>query len=133
MGVLDATIRYGVSLSRSVGHSSVGQDPCCWSFISSAVWGLGIGDFYRAVSDVHHRLSVFIHAVVVHRRDEDPMVHPFQWLRPDLVPPAPFLQCKPHLTPCGSGVLADPARIDEEFRKAWAPLFLSLWTKGYQP
>ena len=27
------------------------------------------------------------------------------WLRPDLVPPAPFLQCKPHLTPGGSGVL----------------------------
>ena len=37
--------------------------------------------------------------------------------------PAPFLQCKPHLTPCGSGVLADPARIDEEFRKAWLPYF----------
>ena len=30
---------------------------------------------------------------------------------PDLVPPAPFL----HLTPGGSGVLADPAKIDEEF------------------
>ena len=27
-----------------------------------------------------------------------------KWLRPDLVPPAPFLQCKPHLTSCGSGV-----------------------------
>ena len=51
------------------------------------------------------------------------MVHPCKWLRPDLVPPAPFLQCKPHLTPGGSGVLADPARIDEEFRKAWLPYF----------
>ena len=29
-----------------------------------------------------------------------------------------FLQCKPHLTPGGSGVLADPARIDEEVRNA---------------
>ena len=35
----------------------------------------------------------------------------------------PFLQCKPLLTPGGSGVLADPARIDEEFRKAWLPYF----------
>ena len=34
------------------------------------------------------------------------------------LPPAPFLQCKPHPTPAGFGVLADPARIDEEFRKA---------------
>ena len=51
------------------------------------------------------------------------LVHPYKWLRPDLVPPAPFLQCKPHLTPGGSGVLADPARIDEEFRKVWLPYF----------
>ena len=41
-----------------------------------------------------------------------------------MVPPAPFfLQCDPVLTPGGSGVLADPARIDEEFRKAWLPYF----------
>ena len=51
------------------------------------------------------------------------MVHPYKWLRPDLVPPAPFLQCKSHLTPGGSGVLADPAKSDEEFRKAWLPYF----------
>ena len=71
----------------------------------SAVRGLGIGDFHRVVSDVHHRLSDFIHAVVCHRRDEairgwrnwfreDPLVHPYKWLRPDVVPPALFLQCK---------------------------------------
>ena len=40
-----------------------------------------------------------------------------------MVPPAPFLQCEPQLTPGGSGVLADPAKIDEEFRKAWLPYF----------
>ena len=51
------------------------------------------------------------------------MFIPTKWLRPDLVSPAPFLQCKPHLTPGGSGVLADPARIDQEFRKAWLPCF----------
>ena len=91
--------------------------------------GLGIGDFHRVVSDVHHRLSDFIHAVVVRRRDEaiwlreDPMMHPYKWLWPDFVPPAPFLQCKPDRTSGGSGVLADPARIDEEFCKAWLPYF----------
>ena len=36
----------------------------------SVVWGLGFGDFRQVVSDVHHRLSDFIHAVVLHRRDE---------------------------------------------------------------
>ena len=54
---------------------------------------------------------------------EDPLVHPDKWLRPDLVRPAPFLQCEPHLTPGGTGVLADPARIEEELRKAWLPYF----------
>ena len=78
--------------------------------------------------------SLLVHQVVVHRRDEairgwrnwvreDPLVHPYRWLRPDLVPPAPFLQCEPCLTSGGSGVLSDPARIDEEFRKAWLPYF----------
>ena len=54
---------------------------------------------------------------------EDPLVHPYRWLRPDLVPPAPFLQCDLLITPGGSGVLGDPGRIDEEFRKAWLPYF----------
>ena len=54
---------------------------------------------------------------------KDPLVNPKKWLRADLVPPAPFLQCDPRLTPRGSGVLADPARIGEEFRKAWLPYF----------
>ena len=96
--------------------------------------GFGLGDFRRVVGDVHRRLSDFFHGVVVHRRDEairewrdwireDPTVHPNRWLRPNLVLPAPFLQRQPHLTPGGSGVLADPARIDEEFRKSWLPYF----------
>ena len=137
-GVLDAMIRYGISLARSVELTAQ------WDRITaagplypfthddlSAVQGLDVGEFHRVVSDFHHRLSDFIHAVVVHRGDEtirgwrnwireDPLVHPYRWLRPDLVPPAPFLQCEPHLTP---GVLADPARTDEEFRKAWLPYF----------
>ena len=98
------------------------------------VRGVGVGEFHRIVSDVHRRLSDFVHEIVVHRRDEairewrnwireDPLVHPYKWLRPDLVRPAPFLQCKPHLSPGGSGVLAGPAKIDEELRKAWLPYF----------
>ena len=66
----------------------------------AAVRGLGIGGFYEVVSGLHRRLCDFIHAVVVHRREdairgwrnwvrEDPLVHPYKWLRPDLVPPAP--------------------------------------------
>ena len=65
------------------------------------------------VLGLHRRLSDFIHAVVVHRREEatrgwrglfreDPFVHLHKWLRPELVPPAPFLQCDPALTPGGS-------------------------------
>ena len=134
--VLDSMISHGVTIARSVELTAQ------WSKILSmgplypvtfddlhAVEGFGLGDFRRVVGDVQRRLSDFIHAIVVHRRDEairewrnwlreDPLVHPFKWLRPDLVPPVPFLQCQPHLTPGGSGVLSDPARIDEEFRKA---------------
>ena len=95
---------------------------------------LGIGAFFDVAAGVHRRLCEFVHHVVVHRRDEavrewrnwireDPLVHPYRWLRPDLEPPAPFLQCEPCLTPDGSGVLSDPDQIDAEFRKAWLPYF----------
>ena len=141
MDVLGAMIRDGVCLARSV------ELTCQWSRILAIgplhpvtygdldlVRGVGIGEFHRIVSDLHRRLSDFIHEVVVHRRDEavrgcrnwvreDPLIHPYKWLRPDLVPPSPFLQCDARLTPCGFGVLADPSRIDEEFRKAWLPYF----------
>ena len=36
--------------------------------VRSGAWGSVI--FHHVVSDVHHRLSDFTHAVVVHRRDE---------------------------------------------------------------
>ena len=141
MDVLGAMIRSGVSLSRSVELTAqwdrilaVGPLYPVTLDDLSVVLGMGLGAFFHAASGIHRRLSDFIHAVVVCRRDEavrewrnwireDPMVHPYRWLRPDLVPPAPFLQCQPHLTPGGSGVLADPDRIDEEFRKAWLPYF----------
>ena len=134
-----ATIRNGVSLARSL-ELTIQWDcilragpfhPITQGDFQSALAG-GIGEIRRVAGDLHCRLSEFVHRVVVHRWDEgirgwtnwlreDPLVHPYKWLRPDLVLPAPFLQCKPHLTPGGSGVLADLARIDEEFRKAWLP------------
>ena len=141
MDVLGAMIRHGVSLSRSVEITAQWDKvlalgpmyPVTLDDLSLDC-ALDIGAFFHAASDVHSRLSDFIHQVVVHRRDEAirgwrnwireyTSVHPYRWLRPDLVPPAPFLQCEPCLTPGGSGVLSDPARIDEEFRKAWPPYF----------
>ena len=50
-------------------------------------------------------------------------MHPYRWLRPDLVPPAHF--CSVILSSL-LGVLADPAWIDEAFRKAWLPIFVVL-------
>ena len=141
MDLLDAMIRSGVSLSRSVELTAQWDQilalgpmfPVTLDDLS-VDRGLGIGAFFDIASDVHGRLSNFIQQVVVHRRDaalrgwrnwirEDPLVHPYRWLRPDLVPPAPFLQCDPGLTPDGSGVLSDPNQIDAEFRKAWLPYF----------
>ena len=138
MDVLDAMIRGGVSLARSVELTAhwdeilgIGPvNPVTLEDFRLARSG-GLGEFRRVAGDIHCGLSEFIHRVVVHRRDEairgwrnwireDPMVHTCRWLRPDLVPPAPFLQCKPHLTPGGSGVLS---RIDEKFRKAGLPYF----------
>ena len=88
--------------------------------------GGDLGQCCQVVQGLHCRLSDFIHGVVVHHREEavrgwggwlreDPFVHPCKWLRPELVPPA--------LTPGGSGVLADPLKIDEEFQKTWFPYF----------
>ena len=126
MDVLDAMILHGPSLSRSIeltaqwdGVLTVGPLYPVTLGDLHAVEGLGIGDFYCVVADVHHRLSDFIHRIIVHRRDE--AIRGWRnWLREDpIVHPSPFLQCEPHLTPGGSGVLADLARIDEEFRKTW--------------
>ena len=135
-----AMIRCGVSLSRSLELSAQWDriliiGPLFPGTLNDlqVVRGVGLGDCH-GVCGIHRRLSDFIHAIVVHTRDEairgwrnwireDPLVHPYKWLRPDLVPPPTFLQCEPHLSPCGSGVLSDPSRIDEEFRKAWLHYF----------
>ena len=138
MELLDAMIRCGVSLSRSLELSAQWDRILIIGLLFpvdlQVVRGVGLGDFYHGVCGIHRRLSDFIHQVVVHRRDEairgwrnwlweDLLVLPKKWLRPGLVPPAPFLQCEPRLTPNCSGVLSDPNRIDAEFRKAWLPYF----------
>ena len=113
INVFDSMISHGVTLSRSVELTAQ------WGRILSigplhptvlgdlrAVDCFGLGDFRRVVGDLHRRLSDFIHGVVVCRRDEairgwrdwlreDALVHPYKWLRPDLVPPALFFSVSP--------------------------------------
>ena len=77
MDVLGAMVQYAVSLARSVELTAQ------WDRILAvgplfpvtlddlhAVEGSGLGDFHRVVCGVHHRLSDFIHGVLVRRRDE---------------------------------------------------------------
>ena len=121
MELADVMIRSGVSLSRSVELSvqwdkvlSIGPlFPVTYADFEGLL-GVELVDFSFGVCCIHRRLCDFIHSVVVRRRDEairswrnwireDPLVHPYKWLRPNLVPPAPFLQCDPGLSPGGSG------------------------------
>ena len=96
--------------------------------------GLRLPGFGVEVGLMHDELHEFLHDIVVCRKDcavrgwrawilEDPLVQPYRWLRPDLVPPSPFLQCDPAGTIDGSGVLSDPSLIDQKFRVAWLPYF----------
>ena len=78
-------------------------------------------------------LNDFLKRVVVSRRDvgvlkwtrwlrEDSGSRPYVWLRPDFVPPSPFLIVKdPHTQ--SSRILVEPHLIDAEFRNAWMPYF----------
>ena len=53
---------------------------------------------------------------------EDLSSRPYVWLRPDFVPPSPFLVVKdPHTQ--SSRILVEPYLIDAEFRHAWMPYF----------
>ena len=53
---------------------------------------------------------------------EDLSSRPYVWLRPDFVPPSPFLVVKDPQTQ-SSRILVEPHLIDAEFRKAWMPFF----------
>ena len=90
----------------------------------------GLDEFGARVDASIDKITEFVQQVVLHRRDfairevlEDPLVHPYRWLRPDLVPPAPFVSCDPKDTVDDSGVLVEPHAIDEQFRKPWMPFF----------
>ena len=98
MDVLGAIIRHGVSLSRSVELTAQWDRVLALGPIYPVTLddlsldrALDIVPFFHAASDVHRRLSDFIHQVVVHRRDEairgwrnwireDSSVHPYRWL-----------------------------------------------------
>ena len=93
-------------------------------------------EFCARVDACIGQFTEFVQRVVVHRRDfavrewrswvlKDPLVHPYRWLRPDFVPPAPLIKCNPKDTVDGCGVLVEPAAIDGQFTKAWMPFFCS--------
>ena len=84
-------------LDRILELGAVG--PVTWGDLS--VVGAILGRFRVNVDELHSRTSDFIHKVVVCRESaavtswrrwilEDPLIHPHQWLRADMVPPAPF-------------------------------------------
>ena len=73
-------------------------------------------------------LNLFVFRVLVARKesslqswrrwlDKDLSSRPYRWLRPDFVPPSPYLIRPP------SVVLVQPALVDAHFRKAWMPFF----------
>ena len=94
--------------------------------------------FYKWTMDTLALLNEFVLKVVHHRQTarlqawsnwirEDLTSHPYQWLRPEFVPPAPYLVCKPQDSPNGSGILVQPALIFI-FVKAWMPHFAGMGT-----
>ena len=89
--------------------------------------------FYKWVFDSLEVLNGFLRQVVVSRRDdgirrwnrwlrEDLSSRPYVWLRPDFVPPSPFLVVKDPQTG-SSRILVEPHHSYAEFRKAWMPFF----------
>ena len=86
--------------------------------------------FFRLVFNTLEVLNGFVKQVVVSRRDvgirkwlrEDLSSRPYAWLRPDFVPPSPFLVVKDPQTQ-SSRILVEPHLIDAEFRNAWMPNF----------
>ena len=91
MDVLDAMIRDGISLARSVEVTAqwdeilrVGPvNPVAWEDFELA-WSGNLGQCPRVVRDLHCRLSDFMHRVVIHRRDESIRgwrKHMYAWCR----------------------------------------------------
>ena len=109
----------------------------CGPLTSLHPWDSGIPPdlhgFYKWVFDSLELLNDFLKRVVVSRRDvgvrkgtrslrEDFGFRPYVWLRPDFVPPSPFLVVQdPHTQ--SYRILVEPHLIDAEFRNAWMPFF----------
>ena len=91
MDLVDAMIRFGVSLSRSVELSvqwdkilSIGPLFPVTLADFEGLLGVGLADFSHGVCCIHRRLCDFIHSVVVHRRDE--AIRGWRnWIREDLL------------------------------------------------
>ena len=133
LDLLDSSIRCGASLARDVQLVRLWDSVVRLGSIGSvrleeyaAARICGVGESRRLVAELYGRVSAFVKRLVAYRRSagitawrnwvrEDPLVHPYKWLRADLVPPSPFLQCDRGLTPGGSGVLADPVGIGCRF------------------
>ena len=142
LDVIAAIGRSGFTVSRGLEHTrqwdsvvAGGPQGNITADALARVAGMGLADMEASVVDLHHSLDGFLQSVVRNRRDkavlgwkawiwEDLSTHPYRWLRPDLVPPSPFLQCDPEDTVGGSGVIADPALIDAKFREAWTGVLL---------
>ena len=94
--------------------------------------------FHKWIFDSLELLNGFLKQVVDSCRDvgirkwtrwlrEDLSSRPYVWLRPDFLPPSPFLLVKDPQTE-SSRILVEPHPIDAEFRKAWMPFFLQVWS-----
>ena len=139
--LLSVIIREGFTLARSL---ELNKQWACndrsgpvgyldWASLENGPQA-GLLEFQSRVGDAFDVITDFVKRVVVSRKDfavqgwrnwilEDPLVHPYKWLRPDLVPPAPFWVCDPGSTVGGSGILVEPHAIDEQFRRAWMQFF----------
>ena len=107
-----------------------------WSYLfPSSLRQVDLHGFFKWFFDALGLLNDFLRQVVVFRRDvglrkwvnwlrEDLSSGPYAWLRPDFVPPSPFLVVKDPQTK-SSRMLVEPHLIDAEFRKAWMPFFCS--------
>ena len=144
LDLLDSVIRYGASLARDVQLVHLWDSVVRLGSLGSvrveeysAARDCGIVESRDLVAELYGRVSAFVKGLVAYRRSagitawrnwvrEDPLVHPYKWLRVDLVPPSPFLQCHRSLTPGGSGVLADPARIVKNSERLGFPTFVGL-------
>ena len=149
LDVLDALIRHGVSWAWSVELTSQWDrilraapvHPVTWEDFDS-VLGVGVGLFRQVVSGLHSGLTEFIRQVVVRRREkgipgwrewlrEDPLIHPYKWLGPGLVPLLPFFRVSLILPQDVLGFLLIRRGLMRNSEKPGFPTYV--WAKGGQP